>query len=237
MGRPIIPQRRGKGGPVFRSPSHRHRGGVRHPRVREAVGIVKKLDDDPGRTAPIAVVRLENGETFNMIAAEGMYEGQRIEIGPTAPIAVGNLLPVGVIPEGTPVYSVELQPGDGGKLARAAGSYATIVSHGEKTTIKLPSETYIHVPNECRAVVGVVAGSGRDERPFAKAGKVYHAYRSRAKSHIKVRGVAMNPVDHPHGGGSHQHVGRPSTVSRNAPPGRKVGRLSPKKKKKGKRRK
>jgi large subunit ribosomal protein L2 len=78
--------------------------------------------------------------------------------------------------------------------------------------------------------VGIVAGGGRGDKPFGKSGKKYHALKSKAKMHFKVSGVAMNPVDHPHGGGAHKHVGKPSTVSRNAPPGRKVGRLSPKKK-------
>ncbi|MCD6461223.1 MAG: 50S ribosomal protein L2 [Thermoplasmata archaeon] len=230
MGKPIRSQRRGKGGHVYRSPSHRHRGGVRNPRAPQGLGVVVKLDDDPGRTAPLAVIRLENGERYNIPAAEGMYEGQKVEIGPAAPISVGNVLPVGMIPEGTAIYNIELLPGDGGKIARAAGTYGVVVSHGEKTVVQLPSERYLHLHNDCRAVVGVIAGSGRKERPFGKAGKVYHALRSRAKEHVKVRGIAMNPVNHPHGGGGHQHVGTPSTVSRHAPPGRKVGRLSPKKK-------
>ncbi|MCK4718149.1 MAG: 50S ribosomal protein L2, partial [Thermoplasmata archaeon] len=160
MGKPLRTQRRGKGGPGYTSPSHRHRGGVKTPRVDVATGTVKMLDDDPGRTAPIAVVEYEDGKKENMLAAEGMHEGQEVHVGPDSPIVSGNTLPIGKIPEGTPVHNVEGQPGDGGKFARAAGTSAIIVSQGEKTVIKLPSERFMSLPPACRAVVGVVAGTG-----------------------------------------------------------------------------
>ncbi|RLF15881.1 MAG: 50S ribosomal protein L2, partial [Thermoprotei archaeon] len=141
-------------------------------------------------------------------------------------VALGNVLPIGNIPEGYPVYNIEMEPGDGGKLVRSAGSYATIVSHsGDKTVIQLPSGAFKTLSSKCRATIGIPAGGGRGEKPFVKAGKKYHYARARGKVYPLVRGVAMNPVSHPHGGGSHQHVGRPSTVSKNAPPGRKVGSI------------
>ncbi len=142
----------------------------------------------------------------------------------------GSVLPLKDVPEGTLVFNVELTPGDGGRLVRAAGTTAVVVTQGERTVLRLPSGAFKELNPNCRAIVGVVAGAGRNEKPFYKAGKHVNAYRSLAKSAIVVRGVAKNPVDHPHGGGAHQHVGRPSTVSSGAPPGRKVGRLSPKKK-------
>ena len=167
-----------------------------------------------------------------MLAHLGMYEGEEIEIGAGAKIKPGNVVPLGMIPEGIPIYNIEAQPGDGGKFVRSGGSSAQVVSHGEMTTVQMPSGEYKSFNPRCRAVVGIVAGGGRREKPMLKAGKKYHALQSRAKKHIKVKGVAMNAVSHPHGGGHHRHVGRPSTVSKHAPPGRKVGRLSPKKKKK-----
>ncbi|MCJ2520354.1 MAG: 50S ribosomal protein L2, partial [Candidatus Thermoplasmatota archaeon] len=118
-----------------------------------------------------------------------------------------------------------------GKLCRAAGASAVIVSQGDHTVVQMPSGKLKSLSPGCRAQIGVVAGSGHNDKPFAKAGKKIGALSSKARRSFKVRGVAMNAVAHPHGGGAHQHVGRPSTVSRNAPPGRKVGRLSPKKKK------
>lgn len=118
-------------------------------------------------------------------------------------------------------------PGDGGKLVRAGGSYATVVSHdAKKTVIQLPSGQFKTLDSSCRATVGVSAGGGRKDKPFVKAGKKFFAFRARGKQYPIVRGVAMNPVAHPHGGGSHQHIGKPSTVKRGAPPGRKVGSIA-----------
>jgi len=95
----------------------------------------------------------------------------------------------------------------------------------------MPSGSFKTFDPRCRASLGVVAGGGQKEKPFGKAGNKFHAYRSKSKANFKVKGLAMNAVDHPHGGGGHPHVGKPSTVSRNASPGRKVGRLSPKRRK------
>ncbi len=232
MGKRIIPQRRGRGTSVYRAPSHRYTGRPINPKVEKGKGVVKEIFHDPGHTAPLARVVLDNGNKVLMLAHAGMYEGQEIEIGVDADIRPGNVLPLGSIPEGVPIYNIEAQPGDGGRYIRTGGNYAQIVTHGIKTTVQMPSGEFKLFDPRCRATIGVVAGGGRKDKPMLKAGKVYHAWRSKARKHVQVRGVAMNAVDHPHGGGNHQHVGRPSTVSRNAPPGRKVGRLSPKKKKK-----
>ena len=109
-----------------------------------------------------------------------------------------------------------------------------MVSKGGKVVLLMPSGSFKSFDPRCRASIGTVAGGGHKEKPFGKAGNKFHAYRSRSKANFKVKGVAMNPVNHPHGGGSHPHVGKPSTVGRNAPPGSKVGRLAPQKKKKEK---
>jgi len=161
-----------------------------------------------------------------MIACDGLSVGQRVTHG--APnIDRGNTLPLKDIPEGTLVYNIEARPGDGGRFVRAAGTQAVVVSHGERTVVQLPSGQFHSFHRECRATIGAVAGAGRGDKPFTKAGKKWFSYRSFSKAMFNVRGVAMNPVDHPHGGGSHQHVGKPSTVGYDAPPGRKVGRMSP----------
>ncbi len=110
-----------------------------------------------------------------------------------------------------------------------------MITKGEKVSLLMPSGAFRSFDPLCRASIGIVAGGGAKEKPFATAGRKFHAWRSKSKAYFKVKGIAMNPVDHPHGGGGHPHVGKPSTVSRNAPPGRKVGRLSPQKKKKEKR--
>lgn len=230
MGKRIAPRRRGKGSRTYRSPSHRHHGQVSLPPFEDEEGIVSEIVRNPGRTATLARVSFPSGRVL-MIAPEGLYVGQKVTIGRMS-IDRGNTLPVGEIPESTLVFNVEAKPGDGGKFARTAGSSCVVISQGEETVVQMPSGKYKSLNPKCRATIGVVSAGGLTERPFAKAGKKFHVYESRSKKTRKTSGVAMNPVSHPHGGGSHQHVGKPSTVSANAPPGRKVGRLSPKKKKK-----
>ena len=232
MGKNLPTQRRGRGtSPTYRSPSHRHLGLVTLPRAT-GEGTVVEIRHAPGRSAPVARIEIGDDE-FLMIAPDGIGVGQKVAVG-VPRVDRGSILPLGRLPEGTLVYNVELVPGDGGRLVRAAGTTAVIVSQGARTVIRLPSGSFKELDSRCRAIVGVVAGAGRGEKPFYKAGKRVNAYRSIARSAITVRGVAKNAVDHPHGGGAHQHVGRPSTVSSHAPPGRKVGRLSPKRKRRGK---
>jgi len=227
MGKRIIPRRRGRGH-RWKAPDNRFKGDARHPRSKSSNGKVIELLHDPGRTAPLAKISDQDG-TYTMIAHDGMHVGQDIAAGHGAEIDVGNTSYVGSIPEGTKVYNIEMQPGDGGKMARAAGEAATIISHGKQTTtIRLPSKAQKKLDNMRRATIGSVAGSGRGEKPIAKAGKNFYRTRSRPKVWPKVRGVAMNAVDHPHGSGRKQTVGVQSTVSRNAPPGRKVGNIAAK---------
>ncbi len=234
MGKRIRAQRKGRGG-IYSSPSHRNRGNTSHPKTNNAVGTIKSISHDPGRTAPVAKVKFDNNQEGLIIAPMDLAEDSKIEIGSHAALKGGNILPLERIPEGTSIHNIELKPGDGGKLVRAAGTSAIVVSQGEKTVIQLPSGTFKTLNPKCRAAIGIVAGGGHKEKPLAKAGKKYHIYRSKPKRFPVVKGVSMNPVNHPHGGGGHPHVGRPSTVSRHAPPGKKVGRLSSPKGRKKKR--
>ena len=226
MGKRIIPRRRGRGH-RYKASDNRFKGEARHPRAKSSTGKVTELMHDPGRTAPIA--KIDDGDNqYTMIAHDGMHVGQEVSAGHGAEIKIGNTSYLGSIPEGTRVYNVELKPGDGGKLARSAGQTAIVISHGKQTTVRLPSKAQKTLDNMCRATVGAVAGSGRGEKPIAKAGKNFYRNRARPKVWPKVRGVAMNAVDHPHGSGRKQTVGVQSTVSRNAPPGRKVGHVAAK---------
>ena len=241
MGKRIITQRRGRPGGPYQSPSHRHKAGksgIKYLPIDKSKGKIKELIHDPGRSAPIANVELStgdrSGQNFKFLASEGMFIDQEINVGEGSEIVPGNVMPLRVIPEGTPIFNIESQPGDGGKFVRAGGTVAIVLTQGAKTVVQLPSGQFKPFHPECRATIGVVAGGGRKEKPYIKAGKKFHALRSTGRKYPRVSGVAMNPVDHPHGGGAHQHVGKASTVSRHAPPGRKVGRLSPKKKKKKK---
>ena len=229
MGKRVKSRRRGAGTSVYRAPSHRYITDGKLPKLNEGEGVVVELMNDPSHTAPMAVVKFDNSYYY-MLAPSGIAIGDKIYIGKNAPIKEGSIVPLGMIPEGVPIYNIELLPFDGGRLVRSAGSFATIVSHGEKTTVLLPSGKFKLLDPKCRAVVGALAGAGRGDKPFLKAGKKIHALKSKAKKPYTVRGVAMNAVNHPHGGGNHQHIGRPSTVSKNTPPGRKVGRFAPKRK-------
>uniref|UniRef100_A0A671RR42 Large ribosomal subunit protein uL2 n=1 Tax=Sinocyclocheilus anshuiensis TaxID=1608454 RepID=A0A671RR42_9TELE len=213
MGRVIRGQRKGAGS-VFKAHVKHRKGAakLRHIDFAERhgyiKGIVKDIIHDPGRGAPLAKVMF------------------RIH---TAQLNIGNVLPVGTMPEGTIVCCLEEKPGDRGKLARASGNYATVISHNpetKKSRVKLPSGSKKVISSANRAVVGVVAGGGRIDKPILKAGRAYHKYKAKRNCWPRVRGVAMNPVEHPFGGGNHQHIGKPSTIRRDAPAGRKVGLIA-----------
>ena len=229
MGKLIIPQRRGKAGLVYRSPSHRHVGEIKL--MPEGKYKVEDVIHAPGRTSPVLVLKAEDGRKMNQIAFNGAYRGQEIVSALDTKAEIGNSMMLGSIPDGSYIHNIESMPGDGGKFCRTAGSSALVVTHGEKVAVKLPSGKIKQFHPSCRATIGFVAGSGSKDIPVLKAGKNVHYLQSKAKRPYSVRGVAMNAVNHPHGGGNHQHVGRPSTVGRGTPPGRKVGRLSPKRRK------
>jgi large subunit ribosomal protein L2 len=162
-----------------------------------------------------------------MVAPEGAQIGQEVECGEDAALATGNTLLLEYIPEGTPIFNIEGKPGDGGRYVKASGLTATIISiDKQKAMVRLPSGTQKAFSPRCRATVGIVAGGGRSEKPLLKAGTVWHLTRGKARKWPVVRGAAMNAASHPHGGGSHQSPGRPTTVSRHAPPGRKVGNIA-----------
>jgi len=239
MGRVIRAQRKGRGG-IFKS-HNKHRKGPAAHRVLDfserhgyIKGVVKALVHDPGRGAPLAKVVFRNPHKYKLdkelfIAAEGMYSGQFIYCGRKATLTVGNVLPLSEMPEGTIICNVEGKVGDRGSFARCSGNYATIISHSDdasRTKVRLPSGAKKTVPSASRAMVGIVGGGGRIDKPLLKAGVVHHKYKAKRNAWPKVRGVAMNPVDHPHGGGNHQHIGHPSTVRRDAPPGAKVGLIA-----------
>jgi large subunit ribosomal protein L8e len=239
MGRVIRSQRKGHGG-IFKAHT-KHRQGAANFRNLDLSerqgyirGVIREIVHDPGRGAPLAKVEFRDPykyrkvvETF--VATEGMYTGQFVYCGKKATLSVGNVLPLEAMPEGTIVCNVEEKAGDGGAVARCSGNYATVIGHSADdgtTRIKLPSGAKKVVSNSCRAMVGLVAGGGRIDKPLLKAGRAYYKYKAKRNCWPKVRGVAMNPVDHPHGGGNHQHIGHASTVSRYAPPGQKVGLIA-----------
>jgi len=227
MGKRIGSRRRGAGTGAYTSPSHRHHGALYLPGA-DVVGDAKVLEirPAPGRTAPVASLATADGGHLEILAPAGLATGDTVSLG-EGRVDRGSILPLGKIPDGTLVSNLEVKPFDGGRLVRAAGASALVVAHASgEVTVQLPSGAFKQFLATCRAEVGAVAGGGRHERPIIKAGKRVHSVRSLARAAFKVRGVAMNPVNHPFGGGAHQHVGRPSTVKSGTWPGAKVGRFS-----------
>ena len=239
MGKVVLTCRKGAGS-VYTSHGHRRLGPAklrtldyaeRHGFMR---GVVKSIEHEAGRGAPLARVEFRHTYKYKrvkelMVAPEGMFTGQSVFCGQKAPLAVGNVLPLGNITEGCIVCNVEAKNGDRGTIARASGDYCIIISHNPDTgrsRLKLPSGQKKSVPSTCRAMVGIIAGGGRIEKPVLKAGNSFFRFRGKRNCWPKVRGVARNPVEHPHGGGNHQHIGHPSTVSRHCPPGQKVGLIA-----------
>ena len=231
MGKVIRGQRKGKGG-IFRSHTRLRKGAVKlrpldfAEKTGYIKGVVKELLHEPGRGAPLARVQFKDAYRFGkntelFLATEGMYSGQFVYCGAKAQLAMGNVLPMHAIPEGTVICNIEAQPGDRGKYARTSGESAIIVTHDEdkgRTRVRLPSGMKKTISSLCRATIGIVAGGGRLDKPLLKAGNAFHKYRVKRNEWPRVRGVAMNPVEHPHGGGNHQHIGHPSTTRRDDVP-------------------
>ncbi|MEE8168010.1 MAG: 50S ribosomal protein L2 [Candidatus Hydrothermarchaeales archaeon] len=233
MGKRITAQRRGKGTSVYKAPSHRYLDRVKHRRYdeEEKAGAVKgrivDIRHDPARSAPVMEVQFETGEKRFVLGLEGAKVGDEIAYGTSAEVIQGNTLPLRSIPEGTPIHNVENRPGDGGRFIRASGTYGVLISREDrKTVVKLPSGGLKSLDSRCRATIGIVAGGGRRDKPFLKAGKMWHVLKPTAKYWPIVRKVAMNPVSHPHGGASGS-PGKPTSVARGTPPGRKVGMIAP----------
>jgi large subunit ribosomal protein L2 len=170
---------------------------------------VERLEYDPNRSANIALVLYADGERRYIIAPKGLQAGDQIQSGVDAPIKAGNTLPMRNIPVGTTVHNVELKPGKGAQIARSAGAYVQILAReGQYVTLRLRSGEMRKVEADCRATIGEVGNSEHMIRSLGKDGaKRWSGVRP------KVRGVAMNPVDHPHGGGEGRTSGGRHPVS------------------------
>jgi large subunit ribosomal protein L2 len=217
----------------FRVPPKGKIAPVRYPNLRtegEEKLIVKAILDEKGRTAPLAQLEQGSGEISYIPAVSGLVVGSHIGLGPLAAPSVGNILPLNRIPEGTRISNIELRAGDGGKLVRASGGSAVLFSKGNgRAILRLPSGKSVLIDDKCRASIGEIAGGGRLEKPFLRAGPRHHAMKAAGRMYPRMRGIAMAVVYHPFGGGRHQHPGKSTSTSRNAPPGRKVGLIAPRK--------
>ncbi len=196
----------------------RHQGGGHKQRYRiidfkrdkdGIAAVVERLEYDPNRSAHIALLKYADGERRYILAPKGIGEGAQLVSGEEAPIKVGNTLPLKAIPVGTVVHNVEMKPGKGGQLVRSAGGGAQLAAReGAYATIRLRSGETRRIHIECRATIGEVGHGEHNLRKLGKAG----ATRWRGVRPT-VRGVAMNPVDHPHGGGEGRTSGGRHPVS------------------------
>ncbi len=229
MGKSLIQQRRGKGTARFRAPSFNYKGEAKHPNFTEISGKVVDFVKCRGHSAPLAVIEYDNGLIGLNVAPMGITVGEKVSIGQNAGLKSGNTLTLKDIPEGTQIYNIEGKPGDGGRFARAGGTFATVISRSEKrVVVALPSKKNKEFNPSCRASIGVLAGAGRLEKPLVKAGNKHFKMKAKNKMWPKVSATSMNAAMHPFGGGRSSKKNMPYTTSRLAPPGRKVGRIAAK---------
>ncbi len=230
MGKNLIAQRRGRGTPRYRALSFNYVGQASHRKLDKEVlsGRIYDIVHCAGHFAPLCKVKYTNGEDVLMIASDGLRVGDELKSGVNAPPENGNALPLKQIPEGTVICNIENVPGDGGKFARTSGTFGKVLSRSEKSVrLLMPSKKEKDFDPNCRAQIGSVAGAGRTEKPFYKAGRKYHAKHARNKLYPIVCGISMNAVDHPYGGKSSHHKGKPTIAPKYAPAGRKVGKIRP----------
>ncbi len=168
------------------------------------------IEYDPNRSARIALLQYEDGEKRYILAPDGLKVGNEIVSSrDIAPIKTGNSLPLGSIPDGILIHNIELKPGKGGQMARSAGTYARVMAkEGKLITLRLPSGEMRMIPQDCLATIGVVGNKSHENIVLGKAGRSRWLGRR-----PKVRGAAMNPVDHPHGGGEGKTSGGRHPVS------------------------
>ncbi len=226
MGKRIITQRRGRGTHTYKVKRKAFRFKVKYPQKFEGKGKVIKLFNSSAHTAPLAKIKYSKG-TFYIPAVKEMFEGQEIKLGGKE-IKPGNIIELKNIPIKTSVYCIESRPGDGGKFMKSGGNSAIINKVTEEGVfILFPSKKEKKLNPLCRAIIGITAGSGRLDKPVIKAGKKHYIKKAKSKLWPRTSAVKMNAIDHPFGSGRAKNP-KSKIAKRNAPPGRRVGLLRPK---------
>ena len=225
MGKRIIQQRRGRGGSVYRVRSKA--GEYRPGYLADIKGEweVVKLLPSPGHSVPLAKIKNREGKVFYNFACNHLFVGQKINFGGRNP---GDISKIGELKNGTRIFNIENRAGDGGKLVRSGGNSAEIINKSEEVvTVWMPSRREKKFSADCRATVGVAAGSGKKDKPVLKAGKKFYIMKSKSKLWPKTSAVSMNAIDHPFGSGRGKRV-KSKIAKRYAAPGKKVGMIRPK---------
>ena len=224
MGKNITAQKRGKGSATFRSHSFRCRG--RAKILPKESAFVADIISCPGHSAPLMQITYDDGEKGFAIAPEGVAVGDVLDLSGQGKIAHGSVFRLQDIPEGVAVFNLEAKPNDGGKFIRGSGASARIVSKTkEAIVVEFPSKKKKSFHPDCRAMIGIVAGGGRVEKPFLKAGRKFFAMKARNKYWPSVSASAMNAVAHPFGNKRSSRKSKAKPAPKNAPPGRLVGAI------------
>lgn len=225
MGKRIIQQARGHGSLTYRVKCKAYRFRITYPKA-EGKAKILKLINSPAHSSPLAKIKIGK-EIFYNVAVNGLYEGQEIELGKNIPVIPGNIMPLGNIPVGTDICSIETIPYNGPKIIRAGGLSAKVTKRmGNKIFILLPSKKEVPFNEKSRATIGISAAAGKMEKPVVKAGKKWHMMKARNKLWPRTSAVKMNAVDHPFGCGRGKRI-KSKIAKRNAPPGAKVGLIRP----------
>ncbi len=225
MGKRIIQQARGKGSLTYRVRRKAFAVRVGYPKKMEGEWECVKLIPSGGHSGIIAKFKKVNGnEVFYNIAVDKLYEGQKIKAGGHEE---GDIAMIGDLKNGTKIFNIENVAGDGGKFVRSGGNYAVIVvKKGNKVVVMMPSKKEKKFDGRCRATIGASAGGGRLDKPILKAGKKYYIMKTKSKLWPRTSPVKVNAIDHPFGGGRGKRI-KSKIAKRNAPAGRKVGLLRP----------
>ncbi|OIO80513.1 hypothetical protein AUJ84_03085 [Candidatus Pacearchaeota archaeon CG1_02_32_132] len=225
MGKRIIQQARGKGSFTYRVRKRAFVFKVKYP-IHEGDAMIEKIFHSAAHSAPLLKLKIGN-EIFYNVAFDGAIEKEKIEIG-SGKVENGNIMALKDVPVGTNIFNIERNPGDGGKMIRAAGSHAEIHKKYDhnKVGIIMPNRKEIRLDGDCRVSIGIISGEGRKQKPFFKAGKMFHKMKARGKLYPRTSAIKVNAVDHPFGSGRGKRA-KPKIAKRNAPPGAKVGHVRP----------
>ena len=226
MGKRIIQQARGKGSLTYRVRKKAFKHKIKYPSQSGEAEILN-LIHSAGHSAPLMKLKINNDIFYNP-AFNGAFVGQKISLG--GEIKEGNVTILNKIPVGTRIYNIEKNPGDGGRMMRVAGTSALLNKklNEKKVIILMPNKKEVTLNGDCRATIGIIAGDGRTLKPFVTAGKKYYKMKARNKLWPRISAVAVNAIDHPFGSGRGKRI-KSKIAKRNAPPGRKVGHLRPRK--------
>jgi large subunit ribosomal protein L2 len=225
MGKRIIQQARGKGSKTYRVPRRSFQFRVKYPSKLTGEGEIIKLFNSAGHSAPLAKVKYDKG-IFYMLAFKGMIEGQKISFGGKE-VKEGNIMELKDVPLKTQVYHIESRPRDGGVFIRSAGNSAVVKRISQEGVfVTMPSKKDKKFNPKCRATIGRIAGAGRQEKPVIRAGKKHHMKKAKNKLWPRTSAVKVNVIDHPFGSGRGKNP-KSKIAKRNAPPGKKVGLIRP----------